>query len=542
MLKIKKENFINFLYPFRFKCNKILIINFLSEIYSNYFKRCGAIFDEYSFQELLDLPMIICNKMYSSFTLFQNKQMTVDIFSTNIYTLFFGDIEDKISMAFDIFDFDGDGFIIYEDVFLILSHMHLIEYGIDTVEYLDNVILNFFEKKNKINKENCFNLKENFDILLLLLIFLNKYQSLITEEDLSFYNFSIQNAKSRNKFGSKYTNYHPSLSFQTLTLENFEEFEYKPTDLLLEYLDLINFEKKKKRLNIEKDENDFDENLFENEDLNELCEFCMDFRELKERTINQSNLEPKLFNSNFSGSIFQEQNIDSEIDRQVNYIMKNQLYKNLLKNKIKKRNNKNLNFDKKYTIESYSAEKATQINSSMGDFDNIYKKANSNTNISGMNLPYKKFNHKFGNNQEIILFKQNNKFHKKARKLILVNNYIFYYTTFNQINFVYKKIIPLKNLYIQKKKLNNIINIILISQAHNKTTKKEFYCKNNGIANIFISKFNNNSFYRDITKYYYFKYEVDKGKFGHVFLARRNSDDKKLAIKLIDGKKIFFLL
>ena len=420
MLKIKKENFINFLYPFRFKCNKILIINFLSEIYSNYFKRCGAIFDEYSFQELLDLPMIICNKMYSSFTLFQNKQMTVDIFSTNIYTLFFGDIEDKISMAFDIFDFDGDGFIIYEDVFLILSHMHLIEYGIDTVEYLDNVILNFFEKKNKINKENCFNLKENFDILLLLLIFLNKYQSLITEEDLSFYNFSIQNAKSRNKFGSKYTNYHPSLSFQTLTLENFEEFEYKPTDLLLEYLDLINFEKKKKRLNIEKDENDFDENLFENEDLNELCEFCMDFRELKERTINQSNLEPKLFNSNFSGSIFQEQNIDSEIDRQVNYIMKNQLYKNLLKNKIKKRNNKNLNFDKKYTIESYSAEKATQINSSMGDFDNIYKKANSNTNISGMNLPYKKFNHKFGNNQEIILFKQNNKFHKKARKILYI--------------------------------------------------------------------------------------------------------------------------
>jgi hypothetical protein len=37
----------------------------------------------------------------------------------------------------------------------------------------------------------------------------------------------------------------------------------------------------------------------------------MDFRELKERTINQCNLEPKLFNSNFSGSIFQEQNIDN---------------------------------------------------------------------------------------------------------------------------------------------------------------------------------------------------------------------------------------
>ena len=69
--------------------------------------------------------------------------------------------------------------------------MHLIEYNIDTIEYLDNIILNFFEKKTKINKENCFNLKENFDILLLLLIFLNKYQSLINEQDLSFYNFDI---------------------------------------------------------------------------------------------------------------------------------------------------------------------------------------------------------------------------------------------------------------------------------------------------------------------------------------------------------------
>ena len=528
---------MNLLFPFRFKCNQILIVNFLSEIYSNYYKRCDKIFDEYSFQELLDLPMIVCNKMYSAFTLFSNKFMTVDIFSTNIYTLFFGDIEDKMSMMFDIFDFDGDGFIIYEDVFLILSHMHLIEYNIDTIEYLDNIISNFFEKQNKINKENFFNLKENFDILLLLLIYLNKYQSLINEQDLSFYNYSIQNTKNRNKMGREYTNYHPILTFQTLTLINFEELEYKPSNLLLEYLGYINFEKKRKKIiieNKEEDDNENDNDIYENEDLNELCDFCMDFRELKERTINQCNLEPKLFNSNFSGSIFQEQNIDSEIDRQVNFIMKNQLYKNLLKNKI---NKNKVYLDKKYTTESFSSKKTTQINSSMAEFDNNFKKANSNKNISGLYLPFiKKFNHKYSNSQEIILFKQNSEFHKKIRKLILVNNYIFYYVTFNQINFVYKKIIPIKNLYIQKKKLNNIIYIIIISQAHNKTIKKEFYSKNNESLNKFISKFNNNTYYRDITKYYYFKYEIDKGKFGHVFLAKRNKDDKKLAIKLVQKK------
>ena len=535
---MKKENFINLLYPFRFKCNKILITNFLSEIYSNYYKRCDKIFDEYSFQELLDLPMIVCNKMYSAFTLFQNKIMTVDIFSTNIYTLFFGDIEDKMSMMFDIFDFDGDGFIIYDDVFLILSHIHLIEYNIDTIEYLENIISNFFEKKNKINKENCFNLKENFDILLLLLIFLNKYQSLINEQDLSFYDYSIQSSKNRNKVGRELTNYHAFKTFQTYDLNDFEELEYKPTELLLEYLNIINFDKKKKRiieLKEEEENENYDNDIFENEDLNELCDFCMDFRELKERTINQCNLEPKLFNSNFSGSIIREQNIDSEIDRQVNYIMKNQIYKNVLKNKINK-NKKKINYDKKNTIESYSADKTTQFNPSEVDLDNMFKKANSINNISQMNIPFnKKFNYIYYNCQEIILYKQS-KFHKKIRKLIIVNNYIFYYVTFNQINFVYKKIFPIKNLYIQKKKMNNIIYIIIISQAHNKTIRKEFYSKNNETVNKFISKFNNNSYYRDITKYYYFKYEIDKGKFGHVFLARRNKDDKKLAIKLIQKR------
>ena len=126
--KIRKENFINLLYPCKFKCSKTLIINFLSEIYANYYKRCNKIFDEYSFQELMQIPMIISNKLFSTFTSYKSTILSVDSFTSNIYTLFFGDLDDKMSMMFDIFDFDGDGSIIYDDVFLILSHMHLIEY------------------------------------------------------------------------------------------------------------------------------------------------------------------------------------------------------------------------------------------------------------------------------------------------------------------------------------------------------------------------------------------------------------------------------
>ena len=535
--KIRKENFINLLYPLKFKCNKVLIINFLSEIFANYYKRCNQIFDEYSFQELMQLPMIVCNKLYSTFTLYNTQKLSVDIFSANIYTLLFGDIDDKMSMMFDIFDFDGDGFIIYEDVFLILSHLHLIEYSIDTIEALENIISNFFDNKNKIQKENCFNIDENYDIMLLLLMFLNKHQSMVSEEALSFYEISTYSAKNRSKTASEDTtnNYLSSFTLQTHTIYDYEELEYKPTNFLLDYLEIVNFHKKRKKY--VEDEEDDEEDIFESEDndLNALCEFVMDFRELRERFINRCNFEPRLLTSTFSGSMFQEDKItkkDNDIDRQVNDIMKNQLYKNLIKDKLHK---KKVILQKNYTVDSCSPEKTTQLNSSM-DFDNcgLIKKTYSNLNYSAFNISFmRKFNPKFQNRQEIIVFKDSNKKRKKMVKLILFNHYIFYYVTFNQFTFLYKKIIPIINLFVYKKKVNNIIYLTFISQAHNTTRKKEYYCDNLDVVNKFCSRFNTTNYYRDITKSYYFKYEIDKGKFGHVFLARRNKDNKKLAIKLI---------
>ena len=260
--KIRKENFINLLYPYKFKCSKILIINFLSEVYANYYKRCNKIFDEYSFQELIEMPMIISNKLFSTFTSYNKIKLTVDKFSSNIYTLLFGDIDDKMSMMFDIFDFDGDGSIIFEDVFLILSHMHLIDYTLETIELLENIILNFFDNKNKIDKENCFNINKNYDILLLLSMYINKHQSIISEEDLSFYELSSKGIKKRTKTGTEITNnYLSSFTLQTYTVYDYEELEYKPSNLLFDYLYIVDFDKKRKK--IFEDEEDDDEEIYE---------------------------------------------------------------------------------------------------------------------------------------------------------------------------------------------------------------------------------------------------------------------------------------
>ena len=537
MSKIKIENFINFLFPYKMQIRKTIIINFLSEIYANYHKRCNKVFDSYAFQELMKLPMIVCNKMYSIFCSGMNNQMTVEQFSTNICNLFFGDIDDKMSMMFDLLDFNGDGSIIYEDVFLILSHLHLIEYNNNTIECLEMIISNFFENKNKINKEEFFNIKKNYDVLLLLLIFLNKYQSIISEQELSFYENSLQRQKIKNM--EYLLNYKYTYSMANDAIDEYKNLEYKPSEILLDYLDIIDFGKKKKKRILEEDAEE--EEFFENEDkdLNALFEFSMDYKELKKICMNESNIEPRLFTSTFS-SMFQEEivkkrkNREMEIDKQVNDIIKNQLYKSLKKEKKPKKNLMKLKKIK--TEDSNLYERATQINTSAVDLENYhdYRKTNSLMNNSGINISFiKKLNPKTQNKYEITVKKENGKTKKKLVKFILFSNYIFYYITFNGNDFLYKKIIPIVNLFIHKKKIDELTHIKLISTSHNHTMIKEFSCDDYEKVYNFCLKFNIANYQRDITKDYYFKYEIDQGKFGHVFLAKSNTEEKKYAIKLV---------
>ena len=542
MSKLRKENFINFLFPFKYQIKKTTIINFLSEIYANYHKRCNKIFDSYSFQELMQLPMIVCNKMFQTFTSKDNTQMNVDEFSINIFNLFFGDIDDKMSMIFDLLDFDGDGAIIYEDVFLILSHLHLMEFNYNSIYYIEEIISIFFDNKTKIEKDNFFNLNKNFDVLL----FLNKYQTLITEEELTFYEACLLKKTKKSEF---VLNYKYTYSIKNDIYDEYEELEYKPSELLLDYLEIIDFGKKKKRIIREfEDDEEFYDN--EDQDLSALFDFSMNFKELKERFINECNLEPRLFTSTFS-SMFQEETgkkrkkRDQEINEQVNDILKNQLLKNLKKEKKKDRkiSNKKLGFKKLRTEESYSYEKATQINSTVGDLEinKDYKKTNSLVNNSGINFSFiKKFNPKFQIKNEIILKKENGKSKKKMVKLFLFNNYIFYYITLNNNNFLFKKIMPIVNLFIHKKKIDDLTHVKLISQSHNTTLVKEFSCDDYEKVFNFCQKFNNVNYHRDIAKEYYFKYEIDQGKFGHVFLAKSISEEKKYAIKLVQKKNQSF--
>ena len=550
--KKKKENFIKYLHPFQFSHNKGTIMSFLSDIFVNFQKRSNNNFDTYTFQELIGLPMIVSDKLYYTFTSHQEKQLTYQEFSSGIYDLLFGDIDDKMSIVFDLLDFDGDGVITIEDVFLILSHFHLIDNTTETIPILEKLISNFFgTNKHKLDKENCFNIKKNFDILLLTLLFLNKYTSVISEGEICQYE-KMRKTRKTDKGGF--------VGYNIYTVDDYDDMEYKPSPLLFNYLETTEFGHKKKKI-FEYEDSDSEEDLDSiDEDLDALYEFSMDFQELRDRFINQCSYEPRLLTSTFSCSFFQEERAkmkEQKKDESVKLlddILMNQAYKKMKfkekrhhenhenpgnhmnKKNVKKESKKNLEEKKEdrssnknieddnISVGNMTGNRSTSADTHNNGFGGGIRRAI--TNFGG----FKKANSQIRNKAELIIYKDE-KFVKQV-KIILVGHYIFYYKN-NRGNFLYKKIMPINSLFLRKKKKDNVIIISLVSFLHNLEQKKNYYCDKVEDANKFYSKFNKSKMFRDIKKEYYFKVHIGEGQFGQVLLAERNSDNKKLAVKLV---------
>ena len=543
----KKENFMRYLYPFQFSHSKGTIVSFLSDIFVNFQKRSNNNFDTYTFQELIGLPMIVSDKLYYTFTSHQEKQLNYQEFSSGIYDLLFGDLDDKMSIIFDLLDFNGDGNITFEDVSLILSHLHFIDNTTETIPLLEKIISNFFgANKFKLDKDNCFNIKKNFDVLLLTLLFLNKYISIISEGEVLQYEKMRKKKKEKGGF----------VGYDVYTGDDYEDLEYKPTELLFNYLETTEFGHKKKKVfdydsDSEEDLNNVDE------DLDALYEFSMDYQDLRDRFINQCSYEPRLLTSTFSCSFFQEERAKMKEQKKeesvklLDDILMNQAYKKMkFKEKRKNENNRGNNNNKierkereknEENIKEERKNKNTEDdNNSVGNMTRIRSTSGETSNGIGGGIRravtnfggFKRANSMMKNKVELVLYKDEKL--TKQIKIILVGHYIFYYKN-NRGNFLYKKIMPINSLYVRKKKKekDNLMIFSLVSFLHNLEQKKIFYSDKIEDINKFYSRFNKSKMYRDIKKEYYFKVHIGEGQFGQVLLAERNNDNKKLAVKLV---------
>ena len=491
----------NYLYPYKFTNNKTIIVNFLTEIYANIYIRCNSVFDSYTFQEVINLPMIISDKIYNALST-EEKKLSLDDFSQGIYGMFFASIEEKALFVFDIFDFDNDNFIERNDVFLLLSHFHLIENTTNTIQYLEDLIENFFGYRTTYKREEYLNIlqNKNADIFILMIIFINNYTTIIKDNELRQYKESINYAKL--ELNPIYSYRIEISSDNSEIINNNNTFDYKITSKLLKYIQII------KLLDFDEynyNEYSSEESFDEFEDLNN---FEIDIQDCLQSLLKPKiEIKPKLLEEISTQRFRDQEKILIHISPKNSN--KHHTGKNIfLKNKTYNPNNNYLDIDSqenKFIRENLS----TQENS----YRNTFQK---------------------GKKKEIIVYKfKNGKKMDIVIKLVLVNYYLFYFKKSGNI-FLFKKIIPLFSLFAKKQLLeNNLVLLTFSSTLHNFDKQYSFICENQEDAEKFFQWFNKNNHYKDINEYFSFKVELGKGKFGHVYLAERLKDKKLFAIKSV---------
>jgi len=143
------------------------------------------------------LPGIIGERFFAVLDLNASGYVDLREFVHGIFKIYYSDTDTKLKFTFDMYDFDRDGYIIQEDVRLILSHVpiensvsgHVAKEGIFTQEgggaqvFLDrlknqegiqNLITEVFGSKKRISLEEFkrINMEETSEMFLSIIILL----------------------------------------------------------------------------------------------------------------------------------------------------------------------------------------------------------------------------------------------------------------------------------------------------------------------------------------------------------------------------------
>ena len=506
------ESLIKYTTP-SFLPKKTSLVNFLREIYANVSKRSNNNMNTYTFQEILQLPMIISDKIYFALNEHGSKMITQTQFSNGIYQLLYNDLLYKFRICFEIFDFDNDGSVCKDDAFLILSHFHLIQNTNESINYLEKVIDNFFLNDETLTKEEYFDRCKSIscDVSLLLIIFINNYLFFFTEKEIDFYEKTI------SLFDSVKSN--TSTNDGTLYIKN---GYFKPTSALVTYLENIaldRFDLDKSIFELSLDENDNDDledlNAFEKDINNAFQKLSMNEIAYNNKITKNKTYMPKQKPLRLSTTINTQNNQTKE--KEENGTKMNSSHFDDTKNET----NKNLaqpGLLMKGTITSNIIQKNNK---------NQLQKAVTDFTSTVINVKHKK--------NEVILYKaKNNTKTNIIIKLTLVNRSIFYFKQIKNV-FVFRKILPIFSLYPKRIMLNSLVQFNLISTVHNHYKQYSFFADNIEEIDTFIQMLNNNANNEKINENFEFKHDLGKGKFGSVVLAMdKRSNGAVYAIKIVN--------
>ena len=167
------------------KFDKQALTLFLNEMYKDLIRRSGieskeATLSQLAFLESLNLPMIIAERMFYSFT---NNRYAIDItkeqYVQGFIDLYSDDIDTRMNIICKIFDFDLNGIVNVDDVTLIFAQFYVLEENSDmnTFNEIKEIIHKDLTPRKKMTISSFKEIMNNYnpDALYLICFYLNLY-------------------------------------------------------------------------------------------------------------------------------------------------------------------------------------------------------------------------------------------------------------------------------------------------------------------------------------------------------------------------------
>lgn len=508
--------------------HKETTISFLKDVYRSIMKRTFGKFNYFILQELIDIPLLIIEKVFNFINRDHKKGLSMNNFSNGLYELLFSEPIYKISLLFDFIDFDKDGYVYKSDVYLILSQFHLHCSSDMYIPLLEKVINNFFNSNTTINKDDFITQSStiNSDIVLLLQLYIKICCCFFSNSEISFYSTHLGTMHSKNV--CVYTS--SQISFYVMNSTNeVKEYLNVIKDNLIEKIDMLK--------------------VSENElDLEDLSMFEVDFKEIFHYVnsgmfpmkINDSYIHEDCVHKKRTASTKKQYHKTDTIEGNQSPILKKRELGLTLISKKTEDTTSVSGFIKQFTNnKTISDITQTQIS-------HLYSRKNSNLTpvknknlIKSVTLSMQSSFPLHHSINEIYCFKSKNNLKTNIIiKLKLIGSFIFYFKLVNNI-FILKKIIPIFSLY--PKTYNNntssLIQFELVSSVFNYHKQYSFFIDNqNGHLNTFIDLMNKHKGVRNIKDFYKMKEPLGKGKFGIVNLCENKSNSKLYAVKIINKR------
>lgn len=265
-----------------FNSNILLFKSYLSSIFSQITNNNSVRMNVYSFYHFTQWPLFVAEKIYFFFLKnSKNKLLTPHNFCDKIFALYCSPLKDIAEIVCDILDYDNDKEIYYEDVKIFFVHFHMRSQNYKNEQNLYEIILNFFEGKQKISKGDFIwkSININSDIVMLFMIFIARF-CFFSKEVLEYYEKTIY--VSENK-----------LFFEKKNLFLF----YHLTSILVDY-GLVVLSSSSNEVDLDGGKC-LDESESEQDDLKDLCAFEKDISEVMQEIEKEKNknslLKPKTY-------------------------------------------------------------------------------------------------------------------------------------------------------------------------------------------------------------------------------------------------------